>query len=121
MIGIGIDAVDIARFRSLIARRPGVIDRVFTPGEQAVVATRSDPAPGLAARFAAKEAAMKALGVGIGSVRFRDLEIVTAASGAPELTTHGRAEERAAELGVSVLLVSITHTDQLAEAIVVAV
>ncbi len=121
MIGIGLDAVDIARFRRLIARRPGIVERLFTSEERNGLRSRSDPAPGLAARFAAKEAAMKALGVGIGSVGLRDLEVVTSPSGAPTITTHGRATELAASLGVRSLLVSLTHTDALAGAIVVAV
>jgi holo-[acyl-carrier protein] synthase len=120
VIGIGLDAVDIARFRTIIARRPGVIDRVFTDGERTLLVERSDPVPGLAGRFAAKEAAMKALGVGIGAVDFRDLEVVTAASGAPLVRMHGRATIVAANLGVTAMLVSITHTDDLAQAIVFA-
>lgn len=121
VIGIGLDAVDIVRFRRVLARRPGIVERLFTDVEREVLMARIDPAPGLAARFAAKEAAMKALGVGVRTVGFRDLEIVTAASGAPTITTHGRALELAEKLGVTSLLVSLTHTENLAGAIVVAV
>jgi holo-[acyl-carrier protein] synthase len=121
VIGIGLDAVDIVRFRRVIARRPGLVERLFTESERGTLLGRVDPAPGLAARFAAKEAAMKALGVGLRSVGFRDLEIVTAASGAPTITMHGRASELAEKLGVTSLLVSLTHTGNLAGAIVVAV
>ena len=75
VIGVGIDAVDVARFRKVIERRPRLLDRVFTPAERERLAPRYDPIPGLAARFAAKEAAMKALGVGLGSVGLAELEI----------------------------------------------
>jgi holo-[acyl-carrier protein] synthase len=97
-----------------------IVERLFTPGERLSLAARCDPVPGLAARFAAKEAAMKALGVGLGSVGLRDLEIVLAASGAPSVATHGRAAALAERLGVRSMLVSLTHTDALAGAIVVA-
>ncbi|MFZ0059251.1 MAG: holo-ACP synthase [Acidimicrobiales bacterium] len=120
MIGIGLDAVDVTRFRRVLARHPRLADRVFTARERADVAGRSDPVPGLAARFAAKEAAMKALGVGIGAVRLSEIGVVRAASGAPSLETSGRAAARAAALGVGVLRVSLTHTDTHAGAVVVA-
>ena len=120
MIGIGLDAVDVARFRAVIGRRPAILDRCFTPAERSHCARRSDPTPGLAARFAAKEAAMKALGVGIGAVAFTELEVATASSGAPSLVVHGRAEVLARSLGVRALHVTLTHTDVLAGAVVVA-
>jgi holo-[acyl-carrier protein] synthase len=120
VIGIGLDTVDVARFRRVLARHPRLAERVFTAREQADMAVRADPVPGLAARFAAKEAAMKALGVGIGTVRLAEIGVVRAASGAPLLETTGRAAARAASLGVEVLLVSLTHTDTHAGAVVVA-
>ena len=120
MIGIGLDTVDVDRFRRLIDRRPGVLDRVFTVGERAHLAKRSDPVPGYAARFAAKEAAMKVLGVGIGAVDFTDLEVVTLPSGAPTLATSGRATTLAANLGITSMHLSLTHTDATASAIVFA-
>ncbi|MGH9267943.1 MAG: holo-ACP synthase, partial [Acidimicrobiales bacterium] len=64
---LGTDVVDIERFRRVLARRPNLSARLFTAGEQAAVAGRNQPAGGLAARFAAKEATMKALGVGLGA------------------------------------------------------
>ena len=91
MIGIGLDAVDVERFRAALRRHPRLADRVFTPTERADMAGRADPVPGLAARFAAKEATMKALGVGIGSVRLAEIGVVRAPSGAPSLVTTGRA------------------------------
>ena len=89
VIGIGLDSVDISRFRTVIGRRPGLVARVFSDHERTTVAGRVDPAPGLAARFAAKEATMKALGVGIGGVDFHDVEVVTSPGGAPSLLLSG--------------------------------
>ncbi|MGH9164085.1 MAG: holo-ACP synthase [Acidimicrobiales bacterium] len=120
MIGIGIDAVDIGRFRRVMARTPGLEARLFTAGERAYGGRSADPAARLAARFAAKEATMKALGVGLGAFGFHDVEVQTAPSGAPSLALSGRAAARAESLGVTALRVSITHTDHLAEAVVAA-
>ena len=119
MIGLGIDAVDVARFRGVLERRPGIVERIFTVAERAPLEARADRVPGLAARFAAKEAAMKALGAGIGQVSWQELEVIRAASGEPSLHLSGRAAGRAFELGVSSMAVSLTHTASLAAAVVV--
>ena len=119
MVGIGIDAVEVDRFRRVLGRRPGMAGRLFTDGERAGTAGR-DPAPRLAARFAAKEAVMKALGVGLGAFAFHDVEVVPLASGAPTLVLSGRAAALAADRGVAGWRVSLTHTDSVAEAVVVA-
>lgn len=118
--GIGIDTVELDRFRALVARRPQILERLFSPGEREAMARRADPVPGLAARFAAKEATMKALGAGLGAFGFAEVEIATGAGGAPHLVTSGRAAELAADLGVRRLDVSLTHTATLASAVVVA-
>ncbi len=120
MRGIGIDAVEIARFRQVLERRPRVADRLFTEGEKAYGQRGRDPAPRLAARFAAKEAVMKALGVGIGAFAFRDVEVVSQESGAPTLVLRGEAEALADRLGVVGWRLSLTHTDSLAQAVAVA-
>ncbi|MDA8292702.1 MAG: holo-ACP synthase [Actinomycetota bacterium] len=120
MIGVGIDVVDLDRFRAALARRPGLLERVFTEPERSELAGRLDPVPGLAARFAAKEAAMKALGVGIGSVGFSDVEVVRGPGGAPRLHATGRAARVAESLGVSAWHVSLTHSGTVAAATVVA-
>ena len=114
MIGIGIDAVDIDRLGQMLARRPGLAERLFTDDERLV------GLPGLAARFAAKEAAMKALGVGLGAFGFHDVSVVREESGAPRLLVVGAAADLAAAMGVTAWKVSLTHTDALAEAVVVA-
>ncbi|HYA67271.1 MAG TPA: holo-ACP synthase [Acidimicrobiales bacterium] len=118
--GIGVDAVDVGRFRALLERRPGVVDRLFTTSEYAYAAVSHDPAPRLAARFAAKEAVLKALGVGIGAADFRDVEVKRDENGAPLLELAGRAAALAAERGVARWHVSLTHTDTVAVASVVA-
>src|SRR5436305_13480265 len=120
MKGIGIDAVEVDRFRIVLRRTPGVATRLFTEGERAAGARRRGPAPRLAARFAAKEAVMKALGVGLGAVAFRDVEVVKAPSGAPSLSWTGRAADLAARRGVTSWHVSLTHSGLVAEAVAVA-
>ncbi len=118
--GVGIDAVEIDRFRRVLARTPGVARRLFTDAERAYGERAKDPAPRLAARFAAKEATMKALGVGLGAFRFRDVEVVRATSGKPGLRLSGAAADLAAANAVTDLHLSITHTERTAEAVVIA-
>ena len=120
VIGVGIDAVDVERFRTVLGRRGGFADRVFTPAERAEAAARHDPVPGLAARFAAKEAVMKSLSVGLGAFDFADVEVVRGDGGAPALTVTGRAAELAAARFVGGWHVSLTHTATVAMAIAVA-
>jgi holo-[acyl-carrier protein] synthase len=117
---MGVDAVDVERFRRLLIRRPGLAQRLFTEAERALVSVRTDPVPGLAARFAAKEATMKALGTGIGGMRFAEVEVLGNKSGAPTLEVSGLAARRAEALGVRSWHVSLTHTESLAAAVVVA-
>ncbi len=119
VIGTGIDAVEIGRFRALLVRRPRLVQRLFSLEEQSLAKRRNDPVPTLAARFAAKEAAMKALSTGLGGVDFTDLEVLSEPSGAPRLVVSGRARERAGLLGVTSWHVSLTHTEILSMAVVV--
>jgi holo-[acyl-carrier protein] synthase len=119
VIGVGVDAVEVDRFRRVLARTPGVARRLFTDAERAYGARAKDPAQRLAARFAAKEAAMKALGVGIGAFKFHDVEVVRLPSGKPTLRITGAAAELAASQSVTSWHVSLTHTDQTAEAVVI--
>ncbi|HYH48902.1 MAG TPA: holo-ACP synthase [Acidimicrobiia bacterium] len=120
VVGVGIDAVDVERFRTVLARRQGFADRVFTAAERAEASGRSDPVPGLAARFAAKEAVMKSLSVGLGAFDFADVEVVRGDGGAPALTVAGRAAQLAEQRGVGGWHVSLTHTATMAMAIAVA-
>jgi holo-[acyl-carrier protein] synthase len=121
VIGIGADLVDLDRFRRVLARTPAIVERLFTEEETAYAQARHDPTERFGGRFAAKEAAMKAMGVGLGQVRFRDLEVVRLDSGAPELVLHGPAVRVAAEQGIAGWRMTLTHTAHLAQAIVVAV
>jgi holo-[acyl-carrier protein] synthase len=120
MIGLGIDAVDVDRFRVLLARRPLLAQRLFTIGERDYAARLADPAPSLAARFAAKEATMKALGVGLGAFRWWDVEVERSGDGRPSLVLRGAAAALADQQGVESWQVSLTHTASLAEAVVAA-
>ena len=120
VIGIGIDAVEVERFRVVLARTPGVARRLFTEAERAYGNRKRDPAERLAARFAAKEAVMKALGVGLGAFAFHDVEVVRASSGQPGLELRGRAASLARERGVTGWRLSLTHTHRVAEAVAVA-
>ena len=121
LVGIGIDSVDIPRFGEMLARRPGLAPRLFTPGEQRYAAGLANPVPTLAARFAAKEAVMKALGVGLGAFGWADVEVVRSPGGAPDLVVTGRAASLASRQGVGAWLLSITHTATVASAVVAAV
>jgi holo-[acyl-carrier protein] synthase len=120
VVGVGIDAVDVERFRTVLGRRRGFADRVFTAAERAEAAARRDPVPGLAARFAAKEAVMKSLSVGLGAFDFADVEVVRGEGGAPAPTVSGRAATVAAERTVGGWHISLTHTATVAMAIAVA-
>lgn len=120
MKGLGIDAVDIVRFRELITRRPSLRARLFTPGELLSVEGQVDDAPSLAARFAVREATMKALGVGLGAFDFHDVSVHRLDSGAPTLEVIGRAQILADKHGIDSWHVSITHTNSVAMAVVAA-
>ncbi|MEO9224712.1 MAG: holo-ACP synthase [Acidimicrobiales bacterium] len=120
MIGIGVDLCEVPRMRTTLARTPGVARRVFTEGERVYCERRRDPTERYAARFAAKEAVMKAMGVGLGAFGFHDVEVVKARSGAPSVRLSGKAQALAASLGVREWRLTLTHTATLAEAIAVA-
>ena len=108
MSGVGIDLLDVARFERALERRPRLAERLFTDAEREYAAGRARPAMHLAARFCAKEAVAKALGLTGWS--FRDVEVV-ATDAAPELRLSGTVAARAAELGGE-LAISLTHTDE---------
>ena len=120
MIGIGVDVVEIERFRRSLERTPTMRDRLFTEIELAYVANQVDPVPSLAVRFAAREAVMKSLGLGLGAFGFHDVWVERADTGAPSLAFAGRAAELADEAGVARWHVSLTHSDLVAVAYVVA-
>ena len=121
VVGVGLDAVDVARFRRSLERTPSMQRRLFTDDERRELAQRVDPVPGFAARFAAREAAMKALGVGLGAFGFHELWVARATSGAPSLVVTGAALTLMQRRRVDAFHLSLTHTDTTAQAIVVAV
>ena len=123
VIGLGTDLIEVARIERSLARfREHFLARVYTPGEIAYCNARvKTAAESFAARFAAKEAGAKALGTGISrGVSWRELEVTRRPGQAPQLILHGRAAEIALALGVERLSLSLTHTRELAMAVVVA-
>mgnify|MGYP003343734169 CR=1 FL=1 len=118
--GVGVDAVDIERFRVSLQRTPSMRERLFTEEELRYVEPKADPVPSLAARFAAREAVMKAMGLGLGAFGFHEVWVTRAESGAPSLCVTGRALELAVDRGITRWHLSLTHTDLVAIAQVVA-
>ena len=120
IIGLGVDLTDIPRIAATYAQYgERFLKRVFTEGEIAYCMRRRDPVPSLAGRFAAKEAAMKALGTGHSrGVLWKDVEVFRD-YGAPQLRLHGGAASHANRLHVAKSLLTITHTDALAMAQVI--
>jgi holo-[acyl-carrier protein] synthase len=120
VLGIGVDAVDIERFRRVLSRRPRIAKRLFSADEQEYSERAADPARRFAVRFAAKEATLKALGAGIGAAPFSDIEVVRGKDGAPGLSLHREAALLASRMGVERWHLSLTHTSDLAVASAVA-
>ena len=106
--------------RTALARTPTLRTRVFTEAERAYCDRRKDPTERYAARFAAKEAVMKAMGVGVGACRWRDIEVAKAPSGAPSVRLHDTALALAEERGITAWRLTMTHTHRVAQAIAVA-
>ncbi len=123
IVGLGIDATDLPRVRETYQKYgERFLHRVFTAGEIAYCLQRRDPVPSLAARFAAKEAGMKAIGTGHSrGVLWRDVEVVRGAGGPPQLRFHGAARRHAERMGVTRTLLTITHSETLAFAQVILV
>lgn len=120
IIGLGSDLVDIERFRLAYDRRPSLTARLFSDDERAYADRFSDPVGRYAARFAAKEAVMKALGVGLGAFALRDVEVKKARSGAPSVALYGKAATLAETRGVQSWHLTLSHSDVVALAVAVA-
>jgi holo-[acyl-carrier protein] synthase len=119
--GLGMDLVDIARFR-LALRRSGdrLLRRVYTTGERAYCDAKVDPVPHYAVRFAAREAFLKAMGTGLrGPFSLSEIEVVRGADGRPSLQLHGASAAAAAALGVVIAHVALSHSEATAGAVVV--
>jgi len=119
ILGIGTDIVRIARIEASLSKSDALARRVLTPNELARFRIARFPAAFLAKRFAAKEAASKAFGTGIGKISWQDLEIVNNQEGAPQLLCHGRAASLLKELGANCTHVSLADEHDAAVAFVI--
>jgi len=119
--GLGTDLARVARFRRfLVAEKQALLERLFTAGERAYALAKADPAPHLAARFAAKEAGMKAFGLGWrDGLTWHDFEVVRDPLGRPDLELSGRAAELAAARGIKAVHLSYSHDGDYAVATVI--
>ena len=113
IVGIGVDVVDLARFERAIARTPGLRDRLFAESE------RERPVRSLAARFAAKEALIKALG-GSSVLRWHDMVVVNGEHGDPAFELHGATAAEATSRGITSVHLSMSHDAGIATAFVIA-
>ncbi|TRW49604.1 holo-ACP synthase [Aliidiomarina halalkaliphila] len=120
ILGIGTDIIEIARIQAALERQPGFAQRVLTTDELAEMESVRFPERFLAKRFAAKEAALKALGTGLAQgIRWQDIEIGHTESGQPTLHFSGEAENRAKQLGVLYQHISLSDEAHYAQAMVV--
>ncbi len=119
IIGVGTDLVGVPRFAATLRRTPALAERLFTRSELVTADDRPRSARSLAARFAAKEAAAKALGAPRG-YRFTDCEVVPETGGRPALRVSGVLAGVAGEYGVTTWHVSLTHDAEVASAFVIA-
>lgn len=121
VVGLGTDMIEIARIEDSVSRfGERFLRRVYTAGEIEYCMRKKNSAESLAARFAAKEAAAKALGTGISrGVSWLELEVTRAPGAAPRMRLHGRAAARAASLGVGRISLSLTHGRDQAMAVVI--
>lgn len=119
IVGLGVDLADIERVGDVLGKYPRFAERCFTEHEREYAFRFARPERRLAARFAGKEAVMKSMGTGWRRIRWRDVEIT--GGGKPTVRLSGRASERAAYLGVTEVMVTITHTDTSALVMAVAV
>ena len=117
--GVGIDAVEVARMQRLLERLPRAYDRLFSGQERRYSDGHADPFPRYAARFAAKEAVGKALGIGIIGFVWREIEVLS--GGKPQVALHGHVAQIARRLGVTRVELSLSHTGGMAYAMAVAV
>lgn len=120
-MGIGTDLCEVDRIQESVERFGArFVDRVYTEAERAYVERKKNRYERYAARFAAKEAGMKAIGTGWSNgVRWQDFEVANLPSGRPTLKLHGKAAEFAAKLGVARVHLSLTHTKGMALAVVI--
>jgi len=121
VLGLGVDIVEIERMAAALSRRPRLKERIFSAEERRYCDRRARPEVHYALRFAAKEAVLKALGTGFAGMRFCDVEVMREANGRPVPKLSGRAAERAQELGVIEMHLSLSFTHSTAVASAVAI
>ncbi|QDT37064.1 holo-ACP synthase [Stratiformator vulcanicus] len=120
--GLGTDIVEVQRIAEMIERHgEHFLERTFTDGERAYCDRHKNSAQNYAGRWAAKEAAMKALGTGfIKGIRWTEVEVVNLKSGAPKLVLHGGTKEFALKLGIAEIAISISHSKEYATSTAIA-
>lgn len=120
VIGVGVDIVEISRITRALDKGVSLMRKVFTPEEVSYCSQRKNRYQHFAGRFAAKEAALKALGTGWqNGIRWKDVEVTAGKMGRPELQLHGKASEVFQQSGARQALVTITHSDNYAVAVVI--
>jgi holo-[acyl-carrier protein] synthase len=121
ILGLGVDLVRISRFGTLLQKRKqAVLKRLFTPAELAYALAKKDPSPHLAARFAAKEAFLKALGLGLRQgLSWQQIEVVADPLGKPSLALTGKAAELLRQMGANACFLSYSHDGDYATATVI--
>jgi len=123
VLGVGVDLTEVERIRSAHRKHGAAfLDKIYTPEEQRLCLAKADPYPSLAARFAAKEAASKAFGTGIGAeFSLTSVGVLNGPAGEPIVELDDKARALLAKHGASRLLLSLTHTDTLAQAFAVLI
>lgn len=121
VLGLGVDIVEIDRMKLALERTPRLKERVFSEDERWYCEHKAKPWIHYAMRFAAKEAVLKALGTGFSGMRFRDVEVIREEKGRPVPRLSGRAAERAEELGIVEMHLSLSFTHSTAVASAVAI
>lgn len=118
IIGNGIDLIECERIEAVKARHPEqFLGRILTPTERAYCESKKNPVPHIAGRFAAKEAILKVIGTGWrGQIAWTDIEITNDSAGMPHVVLTGHTKEIADRLGITKMLLSITHTEKYAAA-----
>jgi len=119
IVGVGVDVVPVERFAATLRRTQGLAERLFTPAELLTTSGNPRTPESLAARFAAKEAVAKALGVPA-ALHWHDCEVVSGSDGRPDLQVRGTVAAAAAERGVATWHLSLSHDGGIASAMVVA-
>ena len=122
LYGVGTDSIEIVRIRTAIQKIGGrFVQKIFTDNEKEYCESKRNPYESYAARFAAKEAVLKALGMGLGGCKWTDVEIINQESGRPEVVLHGQAAQTASKKNIASVLISLSHDRERAVAFAVAV